>query len=324
MKAGGELPVVDGTTIAPHALLAALVEHGAVLASDPAVPPVVCDTMLDDLRRLFARSDADKQGFAIARSPHFRGHSRMHNERDHREQIHVGRERMPANAAWLADGPHWRLQGPNLWPEDGGFRQRTLAYVDAVEAVGIRLLQALGAALGLDAAAWLGDDPYVLGKGIGYHAQPHAGAVLRGVAAHLDFSLLTLTLQDDVGGLEVRRPDGCWLAVPSRPATWLVHVGELLQYASGNRLVATPHRVVNPSSARTRCSFPVFVNPSLASVLTRPACVVSCATNPPPGEPGHVHAVLDAQEPSATLAFGPAEWRRKGENVWCRDCCVPR
>ncbi|MFN7590131.1 MAG: 2OG-Fe(II) oxygenase family protein [Planctomycetota bacterium] len=156
------------------------------------------------------------------------------------------------------------------------------------------------------------------------HAQPHAGAELRGIAAHLDFSLVTLTLQDDVGGLEVRRPDGRWLAVPCRPATWLVHVGELLQYASGNRLVATPHRVVNPSSARTRCSFPVFVNPALDCVSTRPAVVVPCAGNPPPGDASHVHAVLAPQEPPATLAFGPAEWRRKGENVWCRACCAVR
>jgi isopenicillin N synthase-like dioxygenase len=324
VKAGGELPVVDVATIAPHALLAAFVEHGAVLAHDPSVPQAVCDSMLADLRWLFARSDADKATFAIAGSPHFRGHSRMHNERDHREQIHVGRERAPATAAQLAEGPHWRLQGPNLWPDDAGFRQRTLAYLDAVEGVGIRLLQTLGSALGLDAAAWLGDDPYGLGKGIGYHAQPHAGAALRGVAAHLDFSLVTLTLQDDVGGLEVRRPDGRWLAVPCRPATWLVNVGELLQYATGNQLVATPHRVVNPSRARTRCSFPVFVNPSLASVLSRPPSVVSCATNPAPGDDGHVHAVLDAQAPPATLPFGPAEWRRKGENVWCRDCCARR
>lgn len=95
------------------------------------------------------------------------------------------------------------------------------------------------------------------------HAQPHAGAELRGIAAHLDFSLVTLTLQDDVGGLEVRRPDGRWLAVP-------------------------------------------------------------CAGNPPPGDAIHVHAVLAPQEPPATLAFGPAEWRRKGENVWYRACCAVR
>lgn len=324
MNAGGELPVVDVATIAPQALLAAFAEHGAVLATDPAVPRAACDTMLDDLRWLFARSDADKAAFAIARSPHFRGHSRMHNERDHREQIHVGRERAPATAAQLAEGPHWRLQGPNLWPDDAEFRRRTLAYVDAVEGVGIRLLHTLGRALGLDAAAWLGDDPYVLGKGIGYHAQPHAGAALRGVAAHLDFSLLTLTLQDDVGGLEVQRPDGRWLAVRSLPAAWLVNVGELLQYVSGNQLVATPHRVVNPSRERTRCSFPVFVNPALDCVLRRPLQVVSCATNPPPGDAGHVHAVLAAQQPPARLPFGPAEWRRKGENVWCRACCAER
>jgi hypothetical protein len=39
----------------------------------------------------------------------------------------------------------------------------------------------------------------------------------------------------------------------------------------------------------------------------------------PPCRGGHVHAVLsDAEEPS--LCFGEAEWRRKGQNVWCTQC----
>ena len=58
----------------------------------------------------------------------------MHNERDHREQIHVGRERAPATAAQLAQAPHWWLQGPNRWPDDAGFRQ-VFAHIAAHGAV---------------------------------------------------------------------------------------------------------------------------------------------------------------------------------------------
>lgn len=316
MSATAPWPVFDLAAAEPEALLAAFQRHGAVLLHDAAVSLGACERMLADLRWLFALSEVDKARLAIAHSPHFRGHSRMQNERDHREQIHFGRERAAVAAERWATAPHVRLQGPNLWPADPGFRARTMAYVEAVERVGVRLLHKLAAALGLEATGWLCDDPYVLAKGIGYHPQPHRTAALRGVAAHLDFSLVTLTLQDDVGGLEVRSPDGRWCAVPSRPATWLVNVGELLQYVSGNRLVATPHRVVNPSLERTRCSLPVFVNPSLATVMQRPGDLLPVA---PEGDE-HVHAVLDPESPPAELAFGPAEWRRKGENVWCRRC----
>lgn len=324
MSTAATWPVFDLAAAEPEALLAACQRHGAVLLHDAAVPLEVCERALADLRWLFALPEADKERLAIAHSPHCRGHSRMQNERDHREQIHFGRERAAVAAERSATAPHLRLQGPNRWPADPGFRGRMLAYVEAVERVGVRLLQKLAMALDLDATEWLGDDPYVLAKGIGYHPQPHRTAALRGVAAHVDFSLVTLTLQDDVGGLEVRRPDGRWTLVPSRPATWLVNVGELSQYVSGNRLVATPHRVVNPSLVRTRCSLPVFVNPSLATVLRRPAHGLAVgldgwAWGRPAGDE-HVHAVLDPEDPPAELPFGPAEWRRKGENVWCRRC----
>ena len=312
-------PVFDLAAAEPAALLAAFQQHGALLVHDASVPLAACDQALADLRWLFALPEADKERLAIAHSPHFRGHSRMQNERDHREQIHFGRERAAVAAERVATAPHLRLQGPNLWPAAPGFRARMQAYVEAVEGVGIRLLRQLGKALDLAARAWLGDEPYLLAKGIGYHPQPHRTAALRGVAAHLDFSLVTLTLQDDVGGLEVHRPDGSWSAVPSLPATWLVNIGELLQYVTGNRLVATPHRVVNPSLVRTRCSLPVFVNPSLATVLRRPALGWLEPSVRPAGDE-HVHAVLDPERPPDELPFGPAEWRRKGENVWCRRC----
>lgn len=308
------LPVLDVTQTTPAELLAAFREHGAVLASDPVVPASRCDTMLADVAALFAQPAAAKAALAIERSPHFRGHSRMHNERDHREQFHFGRERAAVAAPEAA--PHWRLQGPNPWPVDAARAARVRNYSAMVEQVGVRLLAKLAHALELDSAVWLGDDPYLLAKAIAYHPQPHAHAERRGVAAHLDFSLLTLTLQDDVGGLATRRPDGTWAPVPTPRGAWLVNVGELLQYVTGNRLVATPHRVVNPSTRRTRCSVPVFVNPSLTTVLHRHAAPWPAAAE----ADEHVHAVLAVDAPPATLAFGPAEWRRKGENVWCAAC----
>ncbi len=305
------LPSFELSSASPAELVAALGQEGAVLVRDASVSVACCARALADVAEFFALPRASKQELALERSPCFRGYSEMHDERDWREQLHFGRE-LPLAAG---DEPFWRLQGPNLWPADTAWRVRMLEYLAWVERVGTRLLGSIAAAFGLAAEAWLGDSPYVLMKHIGYHPQPGAHAPRPGVAAHLDFSLLTLTLQDDVGGLEVQRPSGEWVAVPPVPGTWLVNVGELLQLVTGGNLVATPHRVVNPSMSRSRYSIPVFINPSLTTRLWRALPPVPS----PPCRGGHVHAVLsDVEEP--WLCFGEAEWRRKGQNVWCTEC----
>lgn len=314
------LPVIDVAATAPASVLLALQQHGAAVVVDPAVPQARCDRMLADAAAFFALDAATKDALTIADSPHFRGYSRMNDERDFREQVHFGRE-LPAVAGRAE--PFSRLQGPNRWPDDPAWRARVCDYVTAVEQVGERLLGKIALALGLDHRAWLGADPYVLTKCIGYHPQVVGEGPRRGVAPHLDFSLVTLTLQDDTGGLEVRSPDGAWRRVPAHRGAWLVNIGELLQFVTGDRLMATPHRVVNPSLQRTRCSVPVFVNPSLETTLRRELPRVDGEAGPAGGRlPEHVHAVLDPGSPGDALHYGAAEWRRKGENVWCA-ACVP-
>ena len=313
-----DLPLLDLATSAPAALCAALQEAGCLLLRDPAVPTARCEQALADAAAFFTLPQAAKDALDIRTSPHFRGYSTMHNERDWREQIHLARE-----DAVITGAPFWRLQGPNRWPADAAWRARMEQYLAAVEQVGTRLLGKLALGLGQPAKAFAGPDaPYLLMKLICYHAQPVEQAPRQGVAAHLDFSFVTLTMQDDTGGLEVQRPDGRWVPVPPTPGAWLVNIGELLQYATRNTFLATPHRVVNPSRVRSRHSIPVFLNPALTAtvvplpVTARPALDVA-------GRP-HVHAVLDPTRPPAAVAFGPAEWRRKGENVWCEPCFAAR
>lgn len=310
------LPLLDLDAGRPELLGAALQEAGAVQLRVASLPPARCEQALADAAAFFALAPADKQALDLADSPHFRGYSVMHNERDWREQIHFGREQ----AAVAGAAEHLRLLGPNLWPVDAAWRQRQLAWMAAVAEVGRRTLALLATCLGLPADAFAepeGRAAYLLLKLICYHAQPAASAPRPGVAAHLDFSWITLTLQDDTGGLQVRDRAGRWRNVTPVAGTLLVHAGELLQYASGNRLPATPHRVVNPSAARQRLSLPLFVSPALD------ATVAPLLPPVPPPDVGdeHVHAVLSASAPPPPFGFGAAEWRRKGRNVWCAACC---
>jgi isopenicillin N synthase-like dioxygenase len=315
-------PVLPEDRLDPAALDAALREHGGLFVTLSRAG-ALAGRMLDATRWFFSLPPEEKAALAIERSPHFRGWSEMRNERDWREQLHLGRERGPAG-----DEPAFRrLEGPNLWPADAAWRGVASAHTGAAAVLGERILQQLARVLGADPAgfAGVGSDGYLVAKLIGYHPQPSAGTARSGVAAHVDFSWLTINLQDSEG-LEVRRPDGVWTPVAVRPGVVWVHVGELLEHATQGRYRATPHRVVNPSSTRTRVSIPVFVNPPLD------AWVPVLAERPPRADrparragghhpEEHVHRVLAPGAVRRAFHFGRAEWRRKGLAGWCFACC---
>lgn len=294
----------------------ALRERGGLLLH-PSIDGDLCAKAVKAAHDFFRLPASVKAATSIERSPHFRGWSEMHNERDWREQIHFGRER------GCGDGPPFmRLEGPNQWPPDASWRAVITAYLDRVAAVGERLLGCAAADLGLpaDSFAGVGQDGYVLLKLIGYHPQPSVEAQRPGVAAHVDFSWLTLTLQD-APGLEIQEPNGDWIEIDVVPGSLWVHPGELLQVASGGAYTATPHRVINRSFDRTRVSLPLFLNPPLSGWVRS---LVPGATANVSREAAHIHRVLDPRVPVEPFHFGEAEWRRKGLNGWCHVCAPPR
>jgi isopenicillin N synthase-like dioxygenase len=267
-----------------------------------------CDNAIQDTRAFFNLPCERKRELAIERSPHFRGYSEMHNERDWLEQIHFGRE----EAACGAEPAYARLRGPNLWPSDAEWRCRLLRLLDDLEQVGGEVLSALGVNLEQD------DAPYLLLKPIHYQATP-GGVPRSGVAPHVDFSWITLLLQDDAGGLEARTPDGIWLDVPPVAGALAVNIGEILQFASGGQFLATPHRVVS-RPGRSRVSMPFFLNLGLDTRIEGHRSGDPRSARPfrmCHGE--HVHRVFSGSE-DEPFVFGHAEWKRKGLGVWCGEC----
>jgi isopenicillin N synthase-like dioxygenase len=154
-------------------------------------------------------------------------------------------------------------------------------------------------------------------KLICYHPQTESDSLRPGVAAHVDFSWITLTLEDNNGGLEIRVPDGRWITVEPEAGTLLVHVGEILAFATRGRFCSTPHRVVNRLSDQSRLSLPIFLNPSLKTIVTP---IAGTSQHRGITDDSHVHRVLSPGESGSTFLFGTAEWRRKGLNVWCTEC----
>jgi len=90
--------------------------------------------------------------------------------------------------------------------------------------------------------------------------------------------MITLLAQDPVGGLELRRRDGEWIAAPFIPDTLVINLGDLFQRWTNDIYVSNPHRVIN-RSGRERYSIPTFFNLDFDAPVT---CLPSCqsAANP--------------------------------------------
>lgn len=223
--------------------------------------------------RFFALPERDKLAIEMIHSPHFRGYNRVAAEitrgrPDWREQIDIGAER--AAIPLGPDTPPWlRLQGPNLWPTAlPELKPIVLRWQAAAQDVLVRLLRCFALALGQheDLFESIGlDEPHVLVKLIRYPGRELTEGD-QGVGPHKDSSLLSLLLQDTVGGLQVEHPGG-WIEAAPVPGSFVVNIGELLELASDGYLRATVHRVLTPPAGSERVSVAFFLGPRLDATV---------------------------------------------------------
>ncbi|KAF2358953.1 Non-hem dioxygenase N-terminal domain [Trinorchestia longiramus] len=89
--------------------------------------------------------------------------------------------------------------------------------------------------------------------------------------AHTDYGTITILLQDNLGGLEVKTRSGVWEPAPPVDGALLINVGDLLQHWTGDRLVATEHRVLVPEAEllqqKPRRSIAYFIHPDDAVMI---------------------------------------------------------
>ena len=183
---------------------------------------------------------------------------------DRKEGLYLGEELDESDPRVRAGTP---LHGRNLFPaEVPELAPAVLAWIDALTALGHRLMAAIAVGLGLPPdwfRAYLTRDPTVLFRIFRYpdtHAVTLSGAGEWGVAEHTDYGLLTMLAQDDRGGLQVRGGHG-WVDVDPVSNSFVCNIGDMLERMTGGRYRSTPHRVRN-TSGRDRLSFPFFFDPS--------------------------------------------------------------
>lgn len=159
---------------------------------------------------------------------------------------------------------------PNRWPADmPDFRAACDAYYAAMLALSTDLLHAFAIGLGLPQTRL--DDhfhrPLCQLSLLYYMPLPdYADLSVSNTVAHTDEGPFTILAQDAVGGLEVKRRDGVWIAAPPIAGAFTINVGDMLMWWSNGRYLSNSHRVRNKSKGE-RFSIPFFNNPDLDTVV---------------------------------------------------------
>lgn len=184
-------------------------------------------------------------------------------------------------------------QGPNQWPADlPGFAPTMKAYFAAMLDLGERMMRGIALSLDLDEDhfADFGKGAYAILRLLHYPPRPGE----KGAGEHTDFGGVTLLLQDDVGGLQVKGADG-WIHAAPIPGAFVVNLGDMMARWTNGRYRSTLHRVVN-ASGRERYSVPFFYDGSIDyKVECLPTCLAPGETPkyPPTTVEGHMREMYE-------------------------------
>nr|MCS5604081.1 isopenicillin N synthase family oxygenase [Alphaproteobacteria bacterium] len=189
---------------------------------------------------------------------------------DLNESFFIKRERSPDDPLSTR-----RFGGPNIWPSDLlGFREKILAYTEAVDALGRRLLPAVALALNLPADTF---DPAFEESQFSFrlsHYPPQGRTTGQyGFAPHTDANFMTFLAQSGVPGLQIMSKSGDWLDVPHVPRSFVVNSGDMLHRWTNGRFASTPHRVV-PPEGQARYAVPYFLGPHMDTLIK---CLPGCS-----------------------------------------------
>ena len=154
------------------------------------------------------------------------------------------------------------LCGPNpKLHKISGFNKTINEYINSLNCLAIKVLDLLSIGLKLEENFFSKhvDTPLSTLLLLKYPKMNILKDDIQGCRPHTDFHCLTILLQDDVGGLQVKNKKGVWIDASPVENTFVVNIGDLLAYWSGCLFKATPHRVLRITN-KERISIPYFFN----------------------------------------------------------------
>ena len=174
-----------------------------------------------------------------------------------------------------------RFHVQNQWPDNlPGFREQTLKYMTAMEALCRKLVRLYALALDLPADFFDGcfKVPHMILRQSRYPMIDAADDKIASLVPHTDSGFMTLLPPNKVQGLSINLPNGEWYDAPYVEDAFVVNGGDILHRWTNERFLSTPHRVRNVSGT-VRYAIPFFCDPDHDTVIE---CLPSCqsADNP--------------------------------------------
>lgn len=240
-------------------------EDGFFYVRGHQVPHQLISRLRELAERFFASSLEEKRRLAMAHAgPALRGYFGVGDELtsgipDIKEGLYFGEEHDASNPLVAQRAP---LHGSNLYPLLPGFRETISEYMCRMKKLGDALMRGIALSLGFEASLFereLTKRPTQLFRIFHYPSVEYEESNRWGVGEHTDYGLLTILLQDNVGGLQVKSR-GVWQDAPPVPDTFVCNIGDMLDRMTRGNYRSTPHRVRNVSG-RSRFSFPYFYDP---------------------------------------------------------------
>jgi isopenicillin N synthase-like dioxygenase len=274
-------------------------DHGFFLLSGHGLDGVI-DATFSVARRFFSAADELKN--SVRRDDRiplgYNDRELTKRRRDHKEVFD------------FVDPTNGRSAAYNRWPvEQGigasirGFREAMTAHYDAFSELTMRTTELVFAALNMSPQAIDAHrgDPTVSNMRLNHYtigdpvpASERVGLNELGDVAlghHTDLGLLTLLVQDDVGGLQAQSPEHGWIDVEPRPGTIVVNLADCMQVWTNDRYRAAVHRVL-PMTGSERSSVPYFLNPPRDAVI---APITDLAAGAPRYRPFSFREFIDAR-----------------------------
>ncbi len=263
-------------------------EVGFFYIKNHGIAKATIDTTFAQVKRFFDLPLTVKNTVSTARSPISRGYEPMKSQTldltmqaDLKESFYIGLERDETDPLVQAKLPN---HGANQWPSDlSGWRQHLESYFTIMSDLARRLTRGLALSLDLDEHFFdsLMNNPMPILRLLHYPPHPIDAEVNQiGCGAHTDWGILTILLQDDTGGLEVRTATGDWIKAEPLPDTFVINLGDLMARWTNDYYQSTPHRVTNRSEFE-RYSVPFFWDINYDAVVE---CLPTCQSSKNPAK----------------------------------------
>lgn len=273
-------------------IVAAAETIGFLMVKNTSLPTVTIQAVFSVIEAFFAQPIEEKRKIDIQNSTCHRGYfgygrenldPQQQRQGDHKEGMKIGQD-LPMDHPWVVAG--LPLHGPNQWPNDPQFKETIWPFYQQLSGVADVLLSgiAMGLALPPDYFAQAFSTPMATLAPLHYpETQSVSSRGSLGAGAHTDFGCITLVMQDDTSGLQVKDKADQWIDVPVVEDALVMNIGDMLQRWSNDRLKSTWHRVIN-QAGKSRYSMAFFYEPEHDTMLT---CLPTCesADRPFPYEP---------------------------------------